>query len=196
MIEDKYPEDILADIVSIYNSDPSGFRKKPKNKKYREGVSAVIGLLGIRKITKMDWFLEFPDSDPPDVNAYIYLYEPGKAFRFKHIVPIEIVRFPRYIRNQSNWDCSRSDTENIIKYIETSKTNFKSYESGSVLFVHTDLDLNLDLKVLFDWAKNLDKKFEEIWNIGMISNDQRKYMMTEFYPELKQASFDVFEIFN
>lgn len=82
-MEDKYPEDISADIVHIYNTDPAGFGKNPKNKKYREGVSAVIGLLGIRKITKIDWFLEYSDNDPPDVNAYTYLFIPGWSFKLK-----------------------------------------------------------------------------------------------------------------
>jgi hypothetical protein len=155
--------------------------KDSKFKKEREAWILGVALLGISKATQFQWWLQVPESDPPDMYTMAIVPNLEKNWNEFHHREIEIMEITKHTNG--------SIEDEITKKL---KDKFYIKETGLVVY----LNRSMQIGDMYEINKNLKKNklnISDIWGIASISPKSQKYILFNIYPEVYATSFDIDE---
>ncbi len=157
--------------------------KDNKYKKAREAWILGLALLGINKLTNLQWWLQVPKDDPPDMRAMTLVSNEQKNQNEMNHREIEITQITKY---------SKAEIEDEI----LKKLKNKYYTKETCLLVY--INRNQYISDMRKIAKKLEGKINisDIWIVASTSVDSSKHILFCLHPHIQVQNFDLFEEAN
>ncbi len=150
-----------------------GVEKAFHCKKELEAYISALTLLAINHIEGEPWWLQVPESDPPDILAgYWFIKNDGGGGLA--IQEIEVFRIEGYTQEKIS---------NAIKR----KLHNKAYAPKTTLVGLINRDQEIaDLRIISKEVKETKPKISSIWLVGNVDDiTQSTYLIFQVFPELK-----------
>jgi len=149
-------------------------------KKEREAWIMGLALLGINKKTGLQWWLQVPEEDPPDMRAMTMVPNVEKNWNEMNDREIEIVQITKF-------------TDNSIEDEILRKLNSKSYIKETSLIVYMNRNAFIsDMRLLAEKLKG-KINISDIWVVAAVAKDSPKHILFSLYPDFQVVNFDMFE---
>ncbi len=157
--------------------------KSNKYKKEREAWITAVALLAINKETGRTWWLQIPQSDPPDISC-MTMIKKGNINELNQ-QDVEVM------------EITKQSPGTIAQEIKK-KLSDKFYPSRYVLIAYLRRTEEIeDLRIVAEEIRSLIKpRISSVWCIGNLSPVSHDYTVFSLFPDVKQYCLNIIEECN
>lgn len=147
--------------------------------KEREAWAVAASLLGIKKLTGQDWWLQIPEAEIPDIEAMTLVPYETEDMNYLHHRLIEVMEITTYT----------NDT--IVNEILRKLKN-KCYQKETCLLVHMRRNAHIqDMRSLSAELKEKIHGVADIWLLGSEALGTNDFILFSLSPDVQVIRFNI-----